>query len=76
MQCPAYGLRGLVTIKTAVFVISTCSFTEARTSPEWRPFGASSALIAALFPEICGSRSICCKVGLAYLSRDMSEALG
>lgn len=50
----SYGLWPLVIINSLVFIIFTFSFVKPRTSRDWRPFGALSAFIVALFTEMYG----------------------
>ena len=51
---PAYGLWPLVIINAAIFIIFAFSFTNPRTSRDWRSFGAFSAFLVALFTEMYG----------------------
>jgi protein-S-isoprenylcysteine O-methyltransferase Ste14 len=51
---PAYGLWWLVLINTAVFLIFAFSFTQPRTSRDWRALGAFGAFLVALFAEMYG----------------------
>lgn len=50
----AYGLWGLVIVNSLVFVVFAFSFTNPRTSRDWRSFGAFSAFVVALFTEMYG----------------------
>jgi methanethiol S-methyltransferase len=49
-----YGLWGLAIINSLVFIIFAFSFTNPRSSRDWRSFGAFSAFIVALFTEMYG----------------------
>ncbi len=49
-----YGLWGLVIVNSLVFIIFAFSFTNPRTSRDWRSFGAFSAFVVALFTEMYG----------------------
>ena len=51
---PAYGLWSLVLVNSAVFLIFAASFTELKTTRDWRTFGAFAAFIVALFAEMYG----------------------
>lgn len=51
---PAYGLWSLVVINSAIFIIFAFSFSNPRTSRDWRSFGAFSAFLIALFTEMYG----------------------
>jgi protein-S-isoprenylcysteine O-methyltransferase Ste14 len=53
-NAPAYGLWSLVILNSLVFIIFAFSFTQPRTSRDWRSFGAFSAFIIALFTEMYG----------------------
>src|SRR4030066_993805 len=50
----AYGLWSLVIINSAVFIIFAFSFAKPKTPRDWRSFGAFSAFLVALFPEMYG----------------------
>ncbi|WP_194721470.1 methyltransferase family protein [Noviherbaspirillum malthae] len=50
----AYGLWSLVILNSLVFIIFAFSFTNPKTSRDWRSFGAFSAFIVALFTEMYG----------------------
>jgi protein-S-isoprenylcysteine O-methyltransferase Ste14 len=54
METPAYGLRSLVVINSAVFIIFALSFTRPRTARDWRSFGAFGAFLVALFTGMYG----------------------
>jgi len=51
---PAYGLWLLVIINSLVFIIFAFSFTQPKSSRDWRSFSAFSAFIVALFTEMYG----------------------
>lgn len=53
-EAPAYGLWALVAINVLVFAIFAFSFTQPRTSRDWRSFGAFTAFLVALFAEMYG----------------------
>src|SRR5512138_1457314 len=50
----AYGLWGLVILNSLFFLIFAFSFTNPRSSRDWRSFGAFAAFIVALFTEMYG----------------------
>ncbi len=50
----SYGLWGLVLLNSAIFIMFAFSFAKARTSRDWRSFGAFSAFLVALFTEMYG----------------------
>lgn len=39
-QMPAYGLWGLVLLKSAIFIMFAFSFFKPETTRDWRSFGA------------------------------------
>lgn len=50
----AYGLKVLVIVNSAIFVLFAFSFFKPQTARDWRSFGAFSAFIVALFTEMYG----------------------
>ena len=53
-EAPAYGLRLLVVLNSAIFILFAFSFFKPRTPRDWRSFGAFSAFLMALFTEMYG----------------------
>lgn len=51
---PAYGLRSLVIVNSAVFILFAFSFFKPKTPRDWRSFGAFSSFLVALFAEMYG----------------------
>ncbi len=51
---PAYGLWWLVIVNSAIFVLGAFTFFKPDTPRDWRPFGAFSAFLVALFAEMYG----------------------
>ena len=62
-QMPAYGLWFLVVIKSAIFILFAYSFFQPQTPRDWRPSGAFSAFLVALFTEMDG-----CPLTIYFLS--------
>src|SRR6218665_705790 len=51
---PAYGLWGLATLNSVIFVMFAFSFFKPKTKTDWRTFSAFSAFLIALFVEMYG----------------------
>lgn len=53
-DAPAYGLRTLVVLNSAIFILFAFSFFKPRTARDWRSFGLFSGFLVALFTEMYG----------------------
>ena len=51
---PAYGLRSLVVVNSAIFIFFAYTLFKPQTARDWRSFSAFSAFLVALFAEMYG----------------------